>query len=93
MNKRSIGGSLVTLIMVLGTGTLANTDANAEEPLGFCGNGHQLIYNPFLESFLADVQQDNVNFDGYVCVNSAGADNGGRGFIVITDNNRQGPPS
>ena len=65
--------------------------ATAEVPLGYCGNGHQLYFDPILESFLANNQQDNVNFDGFVCINTAALENGDRGFIVITDNNRQSP--
>ncbi len=84
----------VTLVLaaIVGFGLVSSTDAIADEPLGFCGQGHQLFFSPFLESLIADVTHDNVNFDGFVCVNSQGNENGDRSFIVITDNNRQGPP-
>lgn len=86
--------SMQKTVFVLAIGIISMmiaVSAAADEPLGYCGNGHQLYFSPELESILAGSTQDNVNFDGYVCINSAASDKGGRNFIVITDNNRQSP--
>ena len=82
------------LAVMLGFGLISSIDAFATPPpvpLGGCGNGHILVYSPPFESFLASSNQNNVNFDGYVCVNTEPAEHG-TGFIILTDNNRQGPP-
>ena len=86
--------SMKKTIFVLAVGVssmMMAAGAIADEPLGYCGEGHQLYFSLELEAFLAGNQQDNVNFDGYVCINTAASDHGNRGFIVITDNNRQSP--
>ena len=84
----------LTLILVaaMGFALVLSTDAIADPPVGDCGNGLELVYNPAIEAFIATATQGNVNFDGWVCVNTKALENGGRNFIVITDNNRQGPP-
>lgn len=51
-----------------------------------CGNGLSLLFNPSHEALISDVQQGNVNGDGYVCVNDTPATKGGRGFVIIIDN-------
>ena len=84
----------LALAAILGFGLISSINAFADPPpvpLGGCGNGHILLNNPTLESFLASSNQNTVNFDGYVCVNTEPNEHG-RGFIIITDNNRQGPP-
>ena len=84
-------GIALAAAMAAAVGSIASTNAVAEVPLGYCGNGFELVYDVALEALLANAQQDNVNFDGYVCINSSPS-NGGREFVIIVDNNRKKPP-
>lgn len=58
-----------------------------------CGAGFSLVFSRAYEAIVADVQEGNVNGDGYVCVNSTPAAKGDRGFVIVVDNRASANPA
>ena len=51
-----------------------------------CGNGLDLTFSPGLEALVAENNQGNVNWDGYVCYKPIGRP----GYIIVIDNRSEG---
>ena len=60
--------------------------AGSADSVPGCGNGFTLVYNPAGEALISAQMHGNVNGDGYVCVNRTPNTAGGRGFVILVDN-------